>query len=89
MREKRDTRDIWDIWDIRDKVIASHRPNRPICPSRQVKDINSKRFRHVPLVGRLEIWLVVQVGAFMGDGGTRLFLIRMEGYPPNHPPFQI
>ena len=44
-----------------------------------------KRFRHVPLVGRLEIWLVIQVGIFMGD--TVFFL----GWwvPPNHPPFQI
>ena len=59
--------------------LASHRPNRPtspnrlICPRRQVKDINLKRFRHIPLVGRLEIWLVVQVGIFMGKHSLTYF----------------
>ena len=35
---------------------------------------------------RLEIWLVVQVGVFMGDTA---FLFRMEGSPPTTLPFKF
>ena len=49
--------------------------------------VDTQGLRQVPQFGRLEIWIVLQLGAHPGE--QILFLIRMEGCPPNRPPFQI
>ena len=32
---------------------------------------------------------VIGIAQAVGDSAVNPFLFRMEGYPPNHPPFQI